>query len=468
MPRVATMSPILETQNTSNPPSCHSATIRMVARPMPANPSPLQCLRDELASSSTNPSAIAARFAAKANSNASHNTYLDSYSTETLHRAEQLPRIFPDEQSRPPLYGIPISIKDCFDVAGTVTTCGSRFYAQLNPPAPKNSWVAQRLLDSGAILTGKTHLHQLAYGVTGENPDYGDCLQPRDATLLTGGSSSGAAASVQESSALAAIGTDTGGSIRIPSALCGLAGYRTSHGIAHGEERWTGGYHLAQTFDTIGLIFRDLRDAPTLASAIFDITPAPPQTTIRIGCVANDFLHDCEPNVLTAFEAWKQHLAQHGAKLAPANTTFWTDAPAIYSPIVASEASVIHRGHFQHFDPVIAERLAYGASIPAAEIQNLHARLQLFRLQMSALLETFDFLIAPCAPVSKLRAGHDHTESRKAILRYTTPASLAGLPAVTLPGEPIGAPLGTGVQLLAAPMQDAMLLAFASELAANP
>jgi aspartyl-tRNA(Asn)/glutamyl-tRNA(Gln) amidotransferase subunit A len=435
---------------------------------MPANPSPIQSLRNELATSSTNPSAIAARFAANANSNASHNTYLGSYSTEALHRAEQLPRIFPEKQSRPQLYGVPISIKDCFDIAGTVTTCGSLFYAQHNPLATKNSWVAQRLLDSGAILTGKTHLHQLAYGVTGENADFGDCLQPRDATLLTGGSSSGAAASVQEGSALAAIGTDTGGSIRIPAALCGLAGYRTSHRIAHGEERedhWTGGYHLAQTFDTIGLLFRDPRDAPALASAIFHITPAPTQTTIRIGYATNDFLHDCEPNVLAAFEAWKQHLAQHGAKLAPINTTFWTDAPAIYSPIVASEAAAIHHGHFQHFDPVIAERLAYGASLPAAELQNLRAKLQKFRLQMSALFESFDFLIAPCAPVSKLRAGHDHTESRKAILRYTTPASLAGLPAITLPGEHLGAPMGTGVQLLAAPMQDASLLAFASELA---
>jgi hypothetical protein len=135
-------------------------------------------LRDELASSSTAPSTIAARFAAKANCNASHNTYLASYSTEALHRAEQLPQLFPqifsDERSRPPLYGVPISIKDCFDVAGTVTTCGSRFYAQHNPVATKNSWVAQRLLDSGAILTGKTHLHQLAYGLTGENADYGD------------------------------------------------------------------------------------------------------------------------------------------------------------------------------------------------------------------------------------------------------------------------------------------------------
>jgi Asp-tRNA(Asn)/Glu-tRNA(Gln) amidotransferase A subunit family amidase len=439
----------------------------MIAQRMPAHPSPLQSLRDELASSSTTLPEIAIRFAANANSNASHNTYLGSYSSESLAHAEHLPKIFPNELGRPALYGVPISIKDCFDVAGTITTCGSHFYEQHNAPAEKNSWIAQRLLDTGVLLTGKTHLHQLAYGITGENPDYGDCLQPRDATLLTGGSSSGAAASVQEGSAFAAIGTDTGGSIRIPSALCGLAGYRTSHGIAYGEDRedrWAGGYHLAHSFDTIGLIFRDLRDAPTLASAIFDIPPAPSETAIRIGYVANDRLQDCEPGVIAAFEAWKQHLIQHGARLVPADTTFWADAPAIYSPIVAAEAAAIHRGHFQHFDPVIAERLAYGANIPATELQALHTRLQKFRLQMSALFETVDFLIAPCAPVSKLPAGQDHTESRKAILRYTTPASLAGLPAVTLPGEYINAPMGTGIQLLAAPMQDASLLNFAANL----
>jgi aspartyl-tRNA(Asn)/glutamyl-tRNA(Gln) amidotransferase subunit A len=435
----------------------------MTANPSPAQ-SPIQSLRDELASSSTTLPTVAVRYAANANSNASHNTYLGSYSSEALHRAEQLPGIFPEEPGRPPLYGIPISIKDCFDVAGTITSCGSRFYEQHNPPAQKNSWIAQRLLNAGAILIGKTHLHQLAYGITGENPDYGDCLQPRDATLLTGGSSSGAAASVQEGSALAAIGTDTGGSIRVPSALCGLAGYRTSHGIARGEERWTGGYHLAQIFDTIGIIFRDLRDAPILATAIFDITPAPSKTAIRIGYLGSDFLHDCDPDVLAAFEAWQHHLTDHGAELAPADTTFWAEAPAIYSPIQAAEAAAIHRGHFQHFDPVIAARLAYGASIPAEEMEHLRALLQVFRLQMSALFEAFDFLIAPCAPLSKLRAGHDHTDSRKAILRYTTPASLAGLPAITLPGEHIGAPMGTGIQLLAAPMNDAHLLAFAANL----
>jgi Asp-tRNA(Asn)/Glu-tRNA(Gln) amidotransferase A subunit family amidase len=369
-------------------------------------------------------------------------------------------------QKTGPLQNLPISIKDCFDVAGTVTTCGSRFYAQHNPPAEKNSWIAQRLLDRGAILTGKTHLHQLAYGITGENADYGDCLQPRDATLLTGGSSSGAAASIQEGSALVAIGTDTGGSVRIPSALCGLAGYRTSRAL-NTEALWSGGYHLAPTFDTLGILFRDLGDAAFLAEAIFDIKPVPVPAKIRIGCISDDFLHDCEPEVLEAYAAWKQHLTDHGATLTPFDPTFWNEAPQIYSPIVASEAAAIHKGYFQHFEPVIADRMIYGASIPAAELQSLYQRLEAFRSQMSSLLENQDLLLAPCAPVSKLRAGADHTESRKAVLRYTSPASLAGLPAVTLPGEHIGVALGTGMQLLAPPMHDATLLAFASSLTTN-
>ena len=432
---------------------------------MPDNLSPLQSLQNELASSPSSPSTVAFRFAANENSNASRNTYITSYAAESLHRAEQLPNLYPDPQNRPSLYGISISIKDCFDVAGSVTTCASRFYAQLNPPAAKNSWVAQRLLDAGAILTGKTHLHQLAYGITGENADYGDCLQPRDATLLTGGSSSGAAASVQEGSALAAIGTDTGGSVRVPATLCGLVGYRSSVGVSHGEERWAGAYHLAPTFDTIGLLFRDLRDAPAFANAIFDIAPISAPTKIRIGFAGDDFIHDCDPTVLTAYEAWKQNLAAHGATLSPFDTGFWSDSSEIYSCIQASEAAVIHRGNFQHFEPVITQRLAWGAAFSPAQLDAFRQRLQQFRSQMSALFERFDFLIAPATPISKLFAGQDHTESRKALLRYTTPASLSGLPAIILPGELIGAGFGTGVQLLAAPMQDASLLAFASTLA---
>jgi Asp-tRNA(Asn)/Glu-tRNA(Gln) amidotransferase A subunit family amidase len=435
---------------------------------MTSNPSPLASLRATLASSVDAPHAIAKEFARKANSNASHNTYLTPFTAESLARAEQLPHLFPNGNTRPTLYGVPISIKDCFDVADTITTCGSRYYAQLHPPATANSWVAQRLLDNGAILTGKTHLHQLAYGITGENADYGDCLQPRDATLLTGGSSSGAVASVQEGSALAAIGTDTGGSVRVPAALCGLAGYRASHGVGRGEERWFGAAHLAPSFDTLGLLFRDLRDAPALAAAIFDIPAAPSPTHIRIGYADTDFLHDCEPDVLDAYAAWKQQLAHHGAILSPLDTTFWSDSSEIFTQIQASEAAAIHRGHYQHFEPAIAERLAWGASITTSQLEALRKRLDVFRLQMSTLFQRFDLLIVPCAPVSKLLASHDQSNIRKAILRYTTPVSLAGLPAVTLPGEHIGAPVGAGIQLVAAPLHDASLLAFASTLTVKP
>jgi Asp-tRNA(Asn)/Glu-tRNA(Gln) amidotransferase A subunit family amidase len=429
--------------------------------------SPLTLLRHALASAETDAVTIATEAATRANSNTSHNTYLALTTTESLRRAEQLPNIFADAQKRPPLYGIPISIKDCFDVAGIATSCGSRFYAQLHPNASKNSWVAQRLLDAGAIIPGKTHLHQLAYGITGENADYGNCVQPRDATLLTGGSSSGAAASVQEGSALAAIGTDTGGSIRVPAALCGLTGYRASLGISRGEERWSGAFHLAPSFDTLGLLFRDLRDGPALANAIYDIPAAPTPTQLRIGYAGDDFTHDCEPEVLSAFAAWKQHLTHHGSILTPIDTAFWADSLEIFSTIQASEAAQIHRGRYQHFEPAIGERLEWGASITTAQLEALHHRLDIFRAQMSSLFQQVDFLLVPCAPVNKLLSGEDQSHVRKAILRYTTPASLAGLPAVTLAGEAIGAPFGTGMQLIAAPMQDATLLAFAASLDGN-
>jgi Asp-tRNA(Asn)/Glu-tRNA(Gln) amidotransferase A subunit family amidase len=434
---------------------------------MTTTSSPLTSLRRAIALSETDPHTIASAAIGKANSNASHNTYLTRTGSESLHRAEQLPKIFADAKNRPPLYGIPISIKDCFDLAGTTTSCGSRFYAQLNPPAVKNSWVAQRLLDVGAIIPGKTHLHQLAYGITGENADYGDSVQPRDPTLLTGGSSSGAAASVQEGSALAAIGTDTGGSVRVPAALCGLAGYRASLGVSRGEERWSGAFHLAPSFDTLGLLFRDLRDGPALAHAIYDIPAAPTPTQLRIGYVGDDFTHDCKPEVLSAFAAWKQHLTHHGATLTPIDTAFWANSLEIFSTIQAREAAQIHRGRYQHFEPAIAERLTWGASITTTQLETLRHRLDVFRAQMSSLFQQVDFLLVPCAPVSKLISGADQSHIRKAILRYTTPASLGGLPTVTLAGEAIGAPFGTGMQLIAAPMQDAALLAFAASLDSN-
>src|SRR5258706_14364736 len=121
-------------------------------------------------------------------------------------------------------------MKDCFDLEGFRTTAGTRFYAEKNEIAREDSAVAKRLRAQGAVITGKTNLHPLAYGITGENRDFGDCVQPQNPNLLTGGSTSGGAASVQEGSAVAAVGPDHGGSVRVPGAVWGLGGHRASVG----------------------------------------------------------------------------------------------------------------------------------------------------------------------------------------------------------------------------------------------
>src|ERR1700690_118585 len=279
--------------------------------------SPLQQLSEQLARGELTPRAAAEEALLRANSNAGHNVYIALDAEKVRQEADALPRRFPPV-GRPLLYGVPVSIKDCFDVAGFPTTLGSRYYAERNGVAREDSAVAARLRSQGAIIVGKTHMHPLAYGITGENPDYGDCVQPRDARRLTGGSSSGAAASVQERSALAGIGTDTGGSIRLPAALCGAAGYRASLEQAHQTKLWHGGMHLAPTFDTLGWLFQDLRAAPRLPAALFGLhSPDATEPRPRIGCVSDDFLRDCDPQALAGFAEWTKKLTDTGATIIP-------------------------------------------------------------------------------------------------------------------------------------------------------
>jgi aspartyl-tRNA(Asn)/glutamyl-tRNA(Gln) amidotransferase subunit A len=398
--------------------------------------------------------AFAEKAFSQANSNAGRNVYLAMDQQRTLQEAEALNARFP---KRPPLFGVPVAIKDCFDVAGYSTTCGSRFYAAKNGIAQTDSAVVARLRQAGAVIMGKTHLHQLAYGITGENNEYGNCVQPRDAALLTGGSSSGSAASVQEGSAVASIGTDTGGSIRVPAALCGLAGYRSTIGLA-GAQMWDGGTHLAVSFDTIGWLFRDLRDGPALAAALFGLEPVVPPQSVSIAAVGESFLDDCEPAVLEVYKDWQTELRRSGAHLHDFEPDFWNDSREIFFGIQAHEASALHRGNFDHFEPPIAERLVQGASLSDTRIADLRQRHAAFRQRMDELLQQHDFLMLPCAPMSTLPNGADHSITRPKILRYTTPASLAGTPAVVL------AKPGGGVQLIAARDSDARLLAFAASL----
>ena len=428
---------------------------------------PFAQLHAALQAGETTPTAAVEQHLARANSNSGHNVYISLDRERALRDADEVIRRFAG-RAKPLLYGLPISLKDCFDLTGFVTTAGARFYAKHNARAQEDSAVAARLKEQGAVIVGKTHLHPLAYGITGENPDYGDETQPRDAKLLTGGSSSGAAASVQEGSAVAGIGTDTGGSIRVPAALCGLAGYRASIELAHERGLWRGGVHLSQTFDTLGWLFRDLSDGPLLASALFGLQFPPAGAgavgaprKIRIGVVAQEFVSDAEPVVLQGLARWTERLRDAAAEIFTFDSAYWREAWDIYAPIQASEAAKIHAaatgGDYSCFEPRIAERLAWGASLSAAEVERFRARHSAFRQRADALLREFDFVISPCAPVCRLVAGADHTSARKAILSYTTPMSLAGAPVVTLPAAG-----GAGVQLAAARGDDARLLAFAA------
>jgi aspartyl-tRNA(Asn)/glutamyl-tRNA(Gln) amidotransferase subunit A len=416
-------------------------------------------LREALAAGDVRPVDLAEAALARANGNQGRNTYLWQNPAWTLSeaaRAEAMPRGQggPFGDGRGALWGLPVSLKDCFDLAGAPTSCGVRSYRDLNGTALRDSWLAEKLRAEGAVIIGKTHLHPLAYGITGENPDFGDCLQPGDEGALTGGSSSGAAASVLEGSAVAALGTDTGGSIRAPAALCGLGGYRASLGRGN----WQGGAHLAQSFDTMGWLFRDLEDAPLLAALFAPAGTISTQAFPRFAVPGETLFYDCEPEILVSLHLTISELEDLGLRAMRIDAAWWEESFEIYAPIQAWEAARVHAGHFDRFEPVLRERLEWGARIRPAEISALHQRHAEFSARMDEVFATYGLVLLPAAPVARLAAGADHSKARSQILRYTTPFSLAGVPVVTLP-----CPAG-GMQLASARGCDESLVEFAARL----
>ena len=418
--------------------------------------------RKALASGRITPADLARESLQCANRNSGKNTYLwrdPDWSLEEAARAAAMPRavggLFDDGRSN--LWGIPVSVKDCFDLAGAPTSCGVHFYRDLNGIARHDSWLVEQLRKAGAVITGKTHLHPLAYGITGENPEFGDCEQPGNPGALTGGSSSGAAASVLEGSALAAIGTDTGGSVRGPAALCGLAGYRAS--LGRGD--WRGGAHLAQSFDTVGWLFRDLEDAPLLADIFVPGKSSALRKFRSFAVVQDAFLSDTEPAIIDSLRSVERELHSLGLKGTTVDVGWWADSFEIYAAIQASEAARLHAGHFDSMSPALRERLEWGARITEAEVAIMRRRHAEFRARIDELLQKYELLLLPASPVARIDIGADNGPARSRILRYTTPFSLAGVPVVTIPGS-------TGGMQLAAPQEnDESLLNLAARIGAK-
>ena len=429
---------------------------------MSSPPWTIRGLRKALAAGAAKPSDLARQALARANGNASRNTYLWQDAAWTIAEAVRAEAVPPSASGafgdgRSPFWGLPISVKDCFDLAGAPTTCGVQFYRDLNGIQSQDSWLVEQLRSAGAVIAGKTHLHPLAYGITGENPEFGDCVQPGRPDALTGGSSSGAAASVLEGSAVAAIGTDTGGSVRAPAALCGLAGYRAT--LGRGD--WRGGAHLAQSFDTMGWLFRDLEDAPLLGQLFAPAGSPAGRSFKQFAVIEDSFLHDCEPEVVASLLAAAAELQALGLHAKTFQPDWWANSFEIFAPIQAWEASRIHAGHFDQFQPAIRERLEWGARTQETEIATLRERHAEFNARMDVLFAACELLLMPATPVSCLPAGADHSQTRSRLLRYTTPFSLAGVPVVGIPST------AGGMQLAAARGCDEALLELAAQIGAR-
>ena len=371
--------------------------------------------------------------------------------------------------SRPdhrPLSTLPVSVKDLFDVASAPTTCGSGFFVRTRPEPTEDAGYVKRWRATGAVFTGKTHLNEFAYGITGENRWFGDCWIPGFPDRLTGGSSSGAAATVAAGAACIGLGTDTGGSLRVPAALCGLVSFRQSLGFAEME----GAFPLAQSFDTLGWLQRHLSDVSWVAHAVHpEVAPEPRVSAPRLAWVKGSFLEGMDDAVAEACRDFDSALRMAGAVMDSIEAPGWEDAVSLFVPIQASDAAQNHRVYLPEFrelyDPAILERLALGASVTPEALQELRSRRDRFCADWIApFFRAHEFLVVPAAPVTRLLRGADHRQTRPRLLRFTAPASLGGLPVLTVPWLRDGVPSG-GFQILAPRGADARLWALADWLA---
>lgn len=329
-----------------------------------------------------------------------------------------------------PLAGVPFAVKDLFDVAGWPTRAGSRFLQEERPVPSKDSALVAALRGAGAVPAGKTHLHEFAFGITGENPHYGNCEHPAFSDRTTGGSSSGSAAAVAAGVVPFALGTDTGGSVRVPAAFCGLYGMRLSP-----EHPWIrDAFPLSPTCDTPGWFTRDAADMRILHSVLIGgtrNTPRPPR-----GCYLAHGELDADTADACRAAAERLGAARDADTEARLRDTF-TDALESYLVITGSEAAEIHAPWLerrrQDYSPIVRERLERGRTRTIDERLRAEVRRRFIGDTLMAYFLTYDYLLLPAVPCPALTHAQCDPAHRTRLLELNAPASLAGLPVLTIP-----------------------------------
>jgi aspartyl-tRNA(Asn)/glutamyl-tRNA(Gln) amidotransferase subunit A len=362
---------------------------------------------------------------------------------------------------RGPLHGIPIAVKDLVDTAGLRTTMGSRHFAD---HVPAHDAACVRLLrDAGAIVVGKTVTHEFAYGPTGDQSAHGPARNPYRPTAMSGGSSAGSAVAVAAGIVPLAIGTDTGGSVRIPAACCGITGLRPTYGAVPVD----GVFPLSPTLDSVGPLARTVDDCRLMWRVLSGSSPAEPPGGVRIGWVPPESLHPTETAVA---EAARRLVPGADEVAMPGGRALHT----VYRVIQSSEAYAIHADRVATAPELFGEELV--ARLRAAEpvrgweyVRALADR----RRAVDALGELFaghDVLALPTIPVTAPPVGARHgrihdteIDIRAALLSLASPWSVLGLPALSVPAGLVDG-MPAGLQLVAAPGGEELLLATAERL----
>ncbi|KIC11168.1 hypothetical protein RA19_07380 [Leisingera sp. ANG-M1] len=370
-----------------------------------------------------------------------------------------------------PLEGVPVAVKDMIDTAGCETRYGSQAFVGNVPD--RDAAVVRTLREAGAIITGKTTTHEFAWGVTTASETFGDTLNPHDTSRIPGGSSGGMAAAIAYGAVSAGLGTDTGGSVRIPAALCGTVGFKPTYNRLSSQ----GIFPLAKSLDHPGILGAAMEDVLTL-SAVFGMAPQRPPEKLRIA--AFPYLRPVPTDAATAaaFEAFCRQL-EPLARITPLQDTDMFDGLFdAFADTVLVEAGTEHSARHdpefirETYQAETASRIELAQAKTISDLTEARQRTWQFQSDLEQLFEDYDFLILPTCPCTAplrgqkdLAIGSWSGSERQALMAYTAPFNLAGTPALSLPVHHLtGSELPVGVQLVAPSGSDEALLGLAAEI----
>jgi aspartyl-tRNA(Asn)/glutamyl-tRNA(Gln) amidotransferase subunit A len=381
-----------------------------------------------------------------------------------------------------PLHGVPLGLKDLYDTAGVRTTGGSTILRERVPAA--DATVVRRLREAGMIVLGKLNMVEFAYGPEGRNPHYGHARNPWDAAThrMAGGSSSGSGAAVAAGLATAALGSDTGGSIRIPCSLCGLTGIKPTYG----RVSRAGVLPLSWSMDHVGPMTRNAADAALVLGAMAGYDAADPTSSVlpvpdyaaaltgdvrglRVGLLRTFFLESATPEVRAAVETAAKTLEKAGAVVDDVALPGVRHSAAGALAVVATEAMTFHatwlRTRKADYDPEVSTRLMAGAFVTGVHYVRGQQARALVRREVDDALARHDVLLAPATPITapgiderQTTLGDGPSDIRSALIRLTRPFNFSGHPACSVPCGFSTGGLPIGMQIVGRPFDEATVL----------